>query len=128
MLKLPKGLVNRLTGSFLVAFDEPGKEDRQVVDCGMNIKNFTKKVHIPDYVRFVAQHSAASNIYDEFEHNQHARGSKHIRKHWEYSNECCGIIAEYCQKFPEIIVAIQKCAKKNRAMNNLTDIYMHEKK
>jgi hypothetical protein len=54
MLKLPKGLVNRLTGSFLIAYDEAGKEDRQVVDCGLNIKNFTKKVHIPDYVRFVA--------------------------------------------------------------------------
>jgi hypothetical protein len=66
MLKLPKGFVNRLTGSFLIAFDEPGKEDRQVVDCGLNIKNFTKKVHIPDYVRFVAQDSAANNIYDEF--------------------------------------------------------------
>lgn len=66
MLKLPRGLVNRLTGSFLVAFDEKGKEDRQVVDCGLNIKNFTKKVHVPDFVRFVAQGSSANTIYDDF--------------------------------------------------------------
>jgi hypothetical protein len=38
------------------------------------------------------------------------------------------IISDYCQKFPEIIAAIQKCAKKNRAMNNLFDIYNYEKK
>lgn len=96
MLKLPAGFVNRLTGSWLVAFDQDGKEERQVVDCGLNIKNFTKKVHVPDYVRFVSADKASNNIYDEFEHNQHARGAKHIRKHWEYSQECVAIIAEYC--------------------------------
>jgi len=84
-LKLPSGFVNRLTGSWLVAFDQDGKDDRQVVDCGLNIKNFTKKAHIPDFVRFVSADKASNNIYDEFEHNQHSRGSKHIRKHWEYS-------------------------------------------
>jgi hypothetical protein len=106
MLNLPRGLVNRLTGSFLIAFDEKGKDDRQVVDCGLNIKNFTKKVHVPDYVRFVAQGSSANTIYDDFNHNQHARGSKHIRKHWEYSQECLEIIEEYATTYPEIIVAI----------------------
>jgi hypothetical protein len=28
--------------------------ERQVIDLGLNVKNFTKKVHIADYVRFVA--------------------------------------------------------------------------
>jgi hypothetical protein len=69
LLGLSPGLVNRLTGTFLVAFDEDGKEERQVVDVGLNIKNFTKKAHVLDYVRFVARESAASNIYDEFQHN-----------------------------------------------------------
>lgn len=68
-LKLPPGFVNRLTGSWLVAFDQDGKEDRQVVDCGLNIKNFTKKAHVPDFVRFVSSDKASNNIYDEFEHN-----------------------------------------------------------
>lgn len=89
----------------------------------MNIKNFTKKAHIPDYVRFVSPDTASNNIYDEFEHNQHSRGAKHIRKHWEYSQECVAIIAEYVQKFPEILAAIQSTAKKNKAMNSLYDIY-----
>ena len=54
MLKLERGIVNKLTGSFLIAFDCPDKDERQVVDIGLNIKNFTKKVHIPDYVRFIS--------------------------------------------------------------------------
>jgi len=69
-LGIEGGLVNKLTGSFLLAFDEAGKEDRQIVDLGLNIKNFTKKVHIPDFVRFVAPDGGGSGtIYDEFEHN-----------------------------------------------------------
>ena len=70
MLRLNRGIVNRLSGSFLIAYDDPSKEDRQVVDIGLNIKNFTKKVHIPDYVRFIADRDGASNtIYDDFQHN-----------------------------------------------------------
>ena len=53
----------------MLAFDEAGKEERQVVDLGLNIKNFTKKVHVPDFVRFVAPNSASATVYDEFEHN-----------------------------------------------------------
>lgn len=33
------------------------------------------------------------------------------------------IIEEYNEKFPEIIAGIQRCAKKNKAMNSLFDIY-----
>ena len=66
MLNLSKGFINRITGSYLIAFDEIGKEERQVVDIGLNIKNFTKKVHVVEYVRFVAPHQAANTIYDEF--------------------------------------------------------------
>jgi hypothetical protein len=88
VLGLGFGIVNRLTSSFLVAFDVPGEDDRQVIDLGLNLKNFTKKVHVANYVRFIAPGKAASTIYDEFQHNQGSRGSKHVRKHWEYSQEC----------------------------------------
>ena len=54
-LKLSSGVVNRLTGSFLVSFLDREKGERQVFDLGLNIKNYTKKVHIPDYVRYVAE-------------------------------------------------------------------------
>jgi hypothetical protein len=90
----------------------------------LNIKNFTKKVHIPDYVRFIADRDGASNtIYDDFQHNQHSRGSKHIRKHWEYSEECFQIIKEYNEKFPEAIDAIESCSKSNKGMHSLFDLY-----
>lgn len=69
VLGLPGGTVNRITSSFLVAFDEMGKEERQVVDIGLNLKNFSKKVHVANYVRFIAPGKAASTIYDEFQHN-----------------------------------------------------------
>jgi hypothetical protein len=95
VLHLSSGLINKLTGSFLFAFDQVGKDDRQVVDVGLNIKNFTKKVHIPDYVRFVAPQNASNTGHDSYNHNQHARGARHVRKHWEYSYECFDIIREY---------------------------------
>lgn len=47
------GLVNRITGSVLVTFNDKVKFEPQVLDLGLNVKNFTKKVHIPDFVRFV---------------------------------------------------------------------------
>jgi hypothetical protein len=48
-----------------------------VIDLGLNIKNFTKKVHIPDYVRFVVDIDLmADNYYDDYNHNAHARGYK----------------------------------------------------
>lgn len=125
MLKLDRGIVNKLTGSFLIAFDSPDKDERQVVDVGLNIKNFTKKVHIPDYVRFISHEGASGTIYDDFQHNQHARGSKHIRKHWEYSEECVDIIKEYLAKYPEAIEAIadDNNSHKHKSMHSLYDLY-----
>ena len=69
MLNLKSGFVNRITGSYLIAYDDKDKEERQVVDIGLNIKNYTQKVHVVEYVRFVAPHQAANTIYDEFQHN-----------------------------------------------------------
>lgn len=59
--------MNQLTGSVLISFNDRDKLERQVVDIGLNIKNFTKKQHIPDYVRFVSDpDSIADNQFDEF--------------------------------------------------------------
>ena len=79
-------MINKITSSFLVTFTDPVKFEKVVIDLGMNIKNFTKKQHIPDYVRFVADlDNLAENQFDDYTHNQHARGARHVRKHWEYS-------------------------------------------
>ncbi len=61
MLGLKHGIINKLTGSYLIAFDQMGKDERQVVDVGLNIKNFTKKVHVPDYVRFIERNARAAD-------------------------------------------------------------------
>ena len=83
---MPRGVINKITSSFLVTFTDPVKFEKVVIDLGMNIKNFTKKQHIPDYVRFVADlDNLAENQFDDYTHNQHARGARHVRKHWEYS-------------------------------------------
>jgi len=59
---LPRGLINKITSSFLVTFYDPLRRDKTVIDLGLNIKNFVKKQHVPDYVRFVAdQYSLADN-------------------------------------------------------------------
>ena len=52
-MKLKGGIISRLTSSFLVTYRNPETGEKMVVDVGLNIKNFTKKVHVPTYVRFV---------------------------------------------------------------------------
>lgn len=70
LLRLHRGIVNKLTGSCLVTFYDREKFEKQVVDLGLNIKNFVKKVHIPDYVRFVADlDNLADYQYDDYQHN-----------------------------------------------------------
>jgi hypothetical protein len=85
------------------------------------VKNFTKKVHIADYVRFISADGASNTIYDDFNHNQHSRGAHHIRKHWEYSEECKIIIEDYCARYPEAIDAIgySNRQKKDKSMHSL---------
>ena len=52
---MKQGIIGRISSSFLVTFSERKKFDRAVVDLGLNLKNYTKKVHVPDYVRYVAE-------------------------------------------------------------------------
>ena len=48
ILRLPRGSVNKITGNFLVTFNDTDKYEKNVVDLGLNIKNFSKKQHIAD--------------------------------------------------------------------------------
>ena len=125
MLRLPKGTVNKITSNFLVTFNDRDKYEKTVIDLGLNIKNFSKKQHIPDYVRFVADpDSIADNQYDDYYHNQHARGSRHVRKHFEYSHECFEIIREYAGKFWEVFEGLIKAMKgKNQQVYSLKDLF-----
>ena len=64
------GLVNRITGSVLVTFTDRVKYEPQVLDLGLNVKNFTKKVHIPDFVRFVEDPDTLADYQnDSYYHN-----------------------------------------------------------
>ncbi|TNV73655.1 hypothetical protein FGO68_gene15840 [Halteria grandinella] len=124
LLGLQKGFVNKLTGSYLLAYTDREKFEKQVVDLGLNIKNYAKKVHIPDYVRFVSDpDSVADHQYDEYSHNQHARGTRHVRKHFEYSQECFDTIAQYKELFKDVLEAMQKGLRINKAMLNIKDLF-----
>ena len=65
-LRLKFGIVNRITGSVLVSYTDRETYERQVIDIGLNLKNFTKKVHIPDYVRYVSSEDVADNQHDSY--------------------------------------------------------------
>ena len=122
-LKLKTGFINRLTSSLLISFNDRVKFERQVIDLGLNIKNYVKKAHIPDYVRYVADEQVADNQFDDYTHNYHARGARHVRKHWEYSEECKDIIKEYLTNYPVIVDVVFKSMRQNKQMMNLKDIY-----
>lgn len=85
-MKLKGGIISKITSSFLVSYRNPDNGDKMVVDLGLNIKNFTKKLHVPTFVRFVQnQENVSMNQHDTYNHNKFARGSNHVRSHWEYS-------------------------------------------
>lgn len=75
-------------------------------------------------MRFVAdQDSIADNQFDDYHHNQHARGARHVRKHWEYSQECFDTIKEYYEKFRIIFDGLLKSLKVNRQIVTLKDMF-----
>jgi hypothetical protein len=106
-LKLGKGVVNKLTSSMLISYFDKRKMETNVIDLGLNLKNFVKKVHIAEYVRYVSDaKSLAENAYDDYTHNQFARGANHIRKRFEYSQECFMIIKDYYHRFKEVFACV----------------------
>lgn len=120
-LDLKGGVINRVTGSVLIEFKDPNSKERQVIDLGLNIKNFTKKVHIPDYVKYVCEVEPL-----DFDDDLDQRGLRFSRKHWEYSQECFDIIEQYYHRFPEVFECVLKTMKNNKACNSLKDIYPNE--
>lgn len=80
-------------------------------------------MHIADYVRFIdSADKSANNIFDSYSHKDHR--SKHVRKHWEYSQECVDVINEYKEKFPDVLEQIAKnLGKKSQSMTKLKDIF-----
>lgn len=100
-MKLKHGVINRLTGSFLIAYKSKAGE-RMVVDIGLNVKNYSKKLHIPTFVRFVSSgDDIAVNQHDDYNHNQFYKGGRNTRNHWEYSHDCVEIIKAYYSKYKE---------------------------
>lgn len=72
ILKAPKATVSRMTSSFLISYKGDDNE-KKVVDIGLNIKNFSKKLHVPRYVRFVtSQEDLVINQFEDqgFEHKR----------------------------------------------------------
>lgn len=54
-----------MTSSFLISYKNPENGEKMIVDIGLNIKNFSKKQHVPRYVRFVTSHEdLVINQYD----------------------------------------------------------------
>lgn len=54
MLKLGRGVIGKLTSSFLVSYKHPDSGEKLVIDIGLNVKNMQKKAHVAKFVRFVA--------------------------------------------------------------------------
>lgn len=48
----------------------------------------------------------AVNQFDDYNHNNFARGAKHVRAHWEYSGAAVDMLKEYLEKFPEVFKMI----------------------
>ena len=120
---LKSGIISRITSTFLISYRSPETGEKMVVDLGLNVKNFTKRVHVPKFVRFVQNAESAINQHDTFEHNRFGRGANHVRSHWEYSFECFQIIKQYYEQFPQVFEALKKCGSKGPAVNKLKDLY-----
>lgn len=46
-----------------------------------------------------------------------------MKKHWEYSQECFDVIAEYQERFPEFIDALAKTLKLHKQIVSLEDLF-----
>lgn len=85
-------MVHKLTSSFSIGYQLNEKEpedrkERQVVDIGLNIKNFSTKVHIPGFVRFVDDDVPPAEETKKEENKKEKRNDRNNfqQKHFEYS-------------------------------------------
>ena len=122
MLGCEPGITAYLTSSFMLKYKDRASGERVIVDIGLNVKSWAKKLHVPRYVRFVADAGkAVANQHDNMTYTTHNRGAKHVRSHWEYSIECVEILKEYQAKFPEVFAAATK-GRKHNSMPDLKDL------
>lgn len=77
-----------------------GHKEKNTYNCGLNIKNFPEKVHIPEHVKFCAPKESMYTIYDE-----HKGSNK--SKFFVYSETVLEVVKEYKHKFPEMIAACE---------------------
>jgi hypothetical protein len=129
-MKLKYGVINKITGSVLIQFNDRETNEKQVVDLGLNLKNWTKQVHIPDYVRYVCSEEVADYQHDDYNHNIHSHGAKHQKKFFEYSEECVKLLKDYYLLFPEVFEFVEWDMKKvqdkryqNRALSSVKDLF-----
>ena len=52
MLNLLNGTTARVTSSFMLTYKDPKTKEQQMVDIGLNLKSWTKQMHVAGYVRF----------------------------------------------------------------------------
>jgi len=118
MLGVKAGITAKITSSFMLTYKDPKTKEKCMVDIGLNLKNWTKQMHVAGYVRFVQTgDKVAVNQFDGFEHNTHAHGAKHVKFHWEFSKGTVDLIAEYREKFPLVFDFLGKCLNRKKDMN-----------
>lgn len=70
MLGLKAGITARVTSSFMLTYKDPKTKEKCMVDIGLNLKNWTKQMHVAGYVRFTQTgDNVAVNQFDGFQHN-----------------------------------------------------------
>lgn len=52
LLNFKPGTTARITSSFMLTYKDPKSKEKCMVDIGLNLKNWTKQMHVAGYVRF----------------------------------------------------------------------------
>lgn len=127
MLQLKSGLTAALTNSFMIKFRDPDKRENVLIDIGLNIKSWTKKQHVPGFVRFSnnQKNLAANQAEGMMKGNEYQRAQRHVRPHWEYSADLVNILREYQEQFPEVFESALKARQKN-SMPTIKDIFFED--
>ena len=120
-MQLDSGITAAITGSITIKYKSPETKDRVLVDIGLNVKSWAKKQHVPGFVRF----GATRDTMQLDKNSDYSRAGKHVRSHWQYSNELVDIIKEYRDRFPDVFEAVLKLRKRDQ-MPSLRDLYGSE--
>jgi hypothetical protein len=67
MLNLKSGTTARITSSFMLTYKDPKTKEKCMVDIGLNLKSWTKQMHVAGYVRFTqGGDHVAVNQFDDY--------------------------------------------------------------